>query len=108
MNRVLAEESVPWAVYGTYSSFHIFTNPHGASITADDINAGRCDYAALKDGVRRELVMKLRLAMMLDGVEIFVWPGGPTAAVATDDDLEQTCRALRSALRKLKDEGEIR
>ena len=29
LNAVLAEEGVAWAVYGTYSGFHLFVNPRG-------------------------------------------------------------------------------
>jgi glutamate-1-semialdehyde 2,1-aminomutase len=107
MNRILAEEGVDWVVYGTYSSFHIFTNPKHLSVTPDDLVAGKLDYHGLKGGIRRDLVMKLRLAMMLFGVEIFVWPGGPTSAVHTSEDLERTCEAFGGALRLLKEDGEI-
>src|SRR5205807_1676275 len=33
LNEVFEEERVPWAAYGTFSSFELFTNPEGASIT---------------------------------------------------------------------------
>ena len=41
MNEVLEEEDVKWAVHGSYSGMHIFTNPDGA-----DIVPGRFDAAA--------------------------------------------------------------
>lgn len=107
MNRVLADESVNWVVYGTFSSFHIFTNPKGLSVTPEEMAAGKLDYHAIKGGIRRDLTMRLRQAMMLGGVEIFVWPGGPTSAVHTQTDLEQTCEAFGGALRMLKEEGLI-
>jgi glutamate-1-semialdehyde 2,1-aminomutase len=107
MNRILDEEGIDWVVYGTFSSFHVFTNPNHQAVTADDLVAGKLDYHAIKGGVRRDLVMKLRLAMMLYGVEIFVWPGGPTSAVHTSEDLERTCEAFGGALRLLKEDGEI-
>ena len=46
MNEVLAREGVPWAVYGDYSLFHVFTNPSSL-----DIDAKRFD--PLEDRVRR-------------------------------------------------------
>ncbi|RIK74514.1 MAG: aspartate aminotransferase family protein [Planctomycetota bacterium] len=107
MNRVLADDGVNWVVYGTYSSFHIFTNPKGLSVTPEEIVAGKLDYHAIKGGVRKEVVMRLRQAMMLHGVEIFVWPGGPTSAVHTLADLEQTCEAFAGALKMLKEDGLI-
>jgi glutamate-1-semialdehyde 2,1-aminomutase len=107
MNRVAADEGVNWVVYGTYSSFHIFTNPKGLNVTREGIEAGKLDYHALKGGIRKEVVMRLRQAMMLHGVEIFVWPGGPTSAVHTSADLEQTCEAFAGALKMLKEDGLI-
>ena len=100
LNKVCREAGVPWVVYGTYSGFHIFTNPQGLSLTPDDIHAGRVDYRTIKQ-VDRALTHKLRLAMILGGVEIFSWPGGPTSAVHTDADLERTVDAFRASLQLL-------
>jgi glutamate-1-semialdehyde 2,1-aminomutase len=107
MNRVAVDEGVNWVVYGTYSSFHIFTNPKGLNVTREEIESGKLDYHAIKGGIRKEVVMRLRQAMMLHGVEIFVWPGGPTSAVHTAADLEQTCEAFAGALKMLKEDGLI-
>jgi len=105
--RVLRDEHVPWAVYGTFSGFHIFTNPEQLPITSADIEAGRCDYRVLKAAVSSSLTTKLRLGMLLHGVEIFSWPGGPTSAVHSPEDLEATVDAFRRTLRLLRAEGEI-
>jgi glutamate-1-semialdehyde 2,1-aminomutase len=107
MNEVFREEGVNWCAYGTYSSFHIFTNPEGRDVSPEDLVAGKLDYHAVKGKTSADLVKKLRLAMLLGGTEIFVWPGGPTSAVHTDDDLQQSCDALRGAMRMLKEDGEI-
>ena len=40
LNEVLAEEGVPWAVYGTYSGFHTFLNPRGAKSAASVRSGG--------------------------------------------------------------------
>ena len=107
MNRVLRDARVAWVVYGSFSGFHIFTDPEGRQVTADEINAGKFDYRVLKAPVSRSLLMKLRLGMLIHGVELFSWPGGPTSAVHTDDDLEQTVDAFRRTLKMLRDEGEL-
>lgn len=107
LSRVLRDERVPWAVYGSFSGFHIFTNPQKLDVTAADIEAGKYDYRVLKAAVPRSLATKLRLGMMIHGVEIFSWPGGPTSAVHTDDDLRQTADAFRRTLKMLREEGEI-
>ncbi|HVW37722.1 MAG TPA: aminotransferase class III-fold pyridoxal phosphate-dependent enzyme, partial [Pirellulales bacterium] len=108
LNRVLHDERVNWATYGTFSGFHIFTNPQNLPITAADIDAGKYDYRVLKAKGAPSLGTKLRLGMMNHGVDLFSWPGGPTSAVHTDADLEQTSDAFRRTLRMLKAEGEIR
>ncbi|HET6883527.1 MAG TPA: aspartate aminotransferase family protein [Pirellulales bacterium] len=105
--RTLRDERIEWAVYGSFSGFHIFTNPQKLHITAEDIDACKYDYSMLKAPVSKSLMTKLRLGMMIHGVEIFTWPGGPTSAVHTDDDLKQTVDAFRQTLRMLRDEGEI-
>jgi glutamate-1-semialdehyde 2,1-aminomutase len=106
LNRVLHDEKVPWAVYGTFSGFHIFTNPDRLEITPADIAAGKYDYRVLKKA-NRDLVTKLRLGMLIHGVEIFAWPGGPTSSVHTEDDLQRTAQAFRKTLRMLREEGAI-
>ena len=104
LTAVLEEEKVPWVVYGSFSGFHIYTNPDRLPITAADMAAGKCDYKAPKTAPR-ELSMCLRLSMLVHGVDIFGWPGGPTSAVHTDDDLHQTAKAFRGSLRMLRDAG---
>ena len=101
------EEKVPWIVYGSFSGFHIFTDPTGLRPSAADIDAGKLDHRAFKTPPARSLAVKLRLGMLLHGVDIFSWPGGPTSAAHTDDDLVQTVEALRRTVRMLRDEGEI-
>jgi glutamate-1-semialdehyde 2,1-aminomutase len=107
LNRVLRDERVDWVVYGTFSGFHIFTNPDRMQMTAAEVDAGKFDYRVLKAPASKSLMMKLRLGMMMHGVEIFTWPGGPTSAVHTDDDLHQTVDAMRQTLRMLRVEGEL-
>ena len=38
MNDVLAKKGVPWAVYGTFSSFHVFTNPENLDLTPGNLD----------------------------------------------------------------------
>ncbi|MBI2825573.1 MAG: aspartate aminotransferase family protein [Planctomycetia bacterium] len=107
LNRVLVDEKVPWIVYGTFSGFHIFTNPDGRKITAADIESGQVDYRVFKTPPRPSLATKLRLGMLGHGVEIFSWLGGPTSAVHDEDDLARTVEAFSRTLRLLREEGEI-
>ncbi len=107
LNRAVQHAAVKWAVYGTFSGFHIFTNPQGLDVSAADIEAGRVDCQVLKAPPRRSLAMKLRIGMLLHGVELFSWLGGPTSAVHTEEDLERTVDAFARTLRVLKEEGEV-
>lgn len=104
LRRVLRDEQVPWVVYGTYSGFHIFTNPDRIELTAEAIEAGKCGPQVLKRASKR-LATRLRVAMLVNGVDLFGWPGGPTSAVHGDDELRQTTQAFRASLRALRDES---
>jgi glutamate-1-semialdehyde 2,1-aminomutase len=52
-------------------------------------------------------MQKLRLAMMVNGVDLAMWPGGLTSAVHNDQDRADTAEAFRQSLRMLKREGEL-
>ena len=45
---VLRNERIPWIVYGSFSGFHIYTNPERRPIAVADIENGKIDYRALK------------------------------------------------------------
>jgi glutamate-1-semialdehyde 2,1-aminomutase len=98
LNAVLHDERRDWVVYGSFSGFHIFTNPRHLPITAEEIDSGQHDYRTLK-AVDRQVINNLRLGMLIHGVDIFGWPGGPTSAVHTDEDLQRTVEAFRRTLR---------
>ncbi|HWC91237.1 MAG TPA: aspartate aminotransferase family protein [Pirellulales bacterium] len=104
LSDVLRRNRSSWVVYGTFSGFHLFTNPQRLPLAAEEIESGAVDYRTLKD-VRRELVDNLKLAMLVHGVDLFSWPGGPTSAVHTDDDLARTVAAFESSLACLGEEG---
>ncbi|MDA0262484.1 MAG: hypothetical protein O3A21_09875, partial [Proteobacteria bacterium] len=50
---------------------------------------------------------KLRLAMLVYGVDINGWPGGMISAVNTDDDFDWTVDAFRRAIHDMKEEGDL-
>lgn len=107
LNDVLAEESIPWVVYGSFSGFHVFTNPENLLITAADVDAGKCDYRVLKAPAHPGLLNRFRLGMLVHGVEVFSWPGGPTSAAHGPAELDRTAEAFRKTIRLLKQEGDI-
>ncbi|MBA3516385.1 MAG: aminotransferase class III-fold pyridoxal phosphate-dependent enzyme [Rhizobiales bacterium] len=108
LNNVLVDEGVQWAVYGTFSGFHIFTNAPKLDVDPLSFDASKLDYATLKGTKGAAVPTKLRLAMRVNGVDLSGWPGGPVSAVHDEDDFERTVDAFRGSLRMLKAEGEIR
>ena len=106
LNAVLEDEGVPWAVYGTFSSFHLFMNPRGRAITPSAFAPLTLDYAELKERPPA-LVNKIRLGLLVNGVDIQGWPGGMTSAANTTDDLPVTVDAFRETIRMLRREGEL-
>jgi len=106
LNGVLEAEGIAWAAYGTFSGFHIFTNPKRRAIRPRDFDPLRADVYELKDNPP-EVVQKLRLAMLCHGVDMNGWPGGLVSAVHGPAELAETVAAFRASLRALKEEGEL-
>jgi glutamate-1-semialdehyde 2,1-aminomutase len=106
LNEALAEAGVPWAVYGTFSGFHIFTNPDRRPIRATDFDPLAVPWPELKTR-QGAIVHRLRLAMLLAGVDFNNWPGGFVSAALGEQDLADTVDGFREALRLLKREGDI-
>jgi glutamate-1-semialdehyde 2,1-aminomutase len=110
LNEVLAQEQVPWASYGEFSAFHLFTNPNGRALspgnTAADFDPRALPFDELK-GNAAGVVQKLRLAMILNGVDITGWPGGTIAAVHSDEDLQHTVDAFRESLKMMRAEDAL-
>jgi len=105
MNEVLTDEGVPWAVYGDYSLFHVFTNPHGLAIDPKRFDPLALGFDGLKRSKSAGLANKLRLAMLVAGVDIMGAPGGTVSATHGDREIEQTIDAFRQAVRMIKAEG---
>ncbi len=107
LNDVLRAEGVPWAVYGDYSTFHIFTNPKArADVSPDNFDPLKLGYEELKANAPGA-VQKLRIAMILNGVDIMGWPGGNISAVHTDENRAKTVEAFAESIRMMKAEGDL-
>ena len=105
-NEVLQEMQVPWSAYGEFSGLHVFTNPENRSIQAQHFDALSVPWQELK-GNRSIAVTKLRLAMLINGVEINGWPGGTLSSAHTKADLDFTVDAFRESMNMLRAEGEV-
>jgi len=107
LNRVFAEEGVNWISYGLFGGFHVFLNPNKLKTSREEIESGRFDHPTLRAPVRPVLSMKLRVGVLLHGVDIQPWPGAPISAAHTSEDRERTADAFRQTIRMLREEKEL-
>ena len=103
---MLVDRGVPWAAYGTFSGFHLFMNTSGREIRPDAFNPFEVPFEELKNK-NGPLANKLRLAMLVQGVDLMSWPGGLVSATHGQDEIDQTVAAFDASLAMLRDEGEI-
>ncbi len=107
LNELLAAEELPWAAYGTSSGFHLFTNPNRRdnvrplAFVADDYPGEE-----LKGGDKK-LVARLRLALLVNGVDPSPRLGGFTSATHTGADIADTIAAYREAIGMLRAENDL-
>ena len=106
LNQAIAAERLPWAVYGKSSGFHMFLNPDGLDVAPDRFDPRALGYKALK-AQPAEMVGKLRLAMLANGVDLNPRLGGLLSSSHTGQDVEETTSAFSDALRMLRREGEL-
>ncbi len=106
LNEVLAETGTPWAIYGTFSGFHTFMNPHGRDIDPLDFDPMSCTMDELKSQPKH-LGSRLRVALLVNGVDTNGRIGGFTSSTHTDDDVAEAAAALRASIAMLRAEGEM-
>ena len=106
LNEVFEEMGVNFAAHGTFSGFHIFTNPHNVAIRPTQFDPFDHDAESLR-GNRPGMVQKLRLGLLAHGVDIAGGPGGSISALHEAADVAATVAAFGAALRLLRQEGEI-
>ena len=106
LNQLFEAEEVPWAAYGTYSGFHVFLNPKQRRIVPSEFDPLAIHYDELKQNPP-VLAQKLRIAMLVAGVDITGWPGGMVSAVHDERDVAATIAAFGESIHMLKREGEL-
>ncbi|MBK1865917.1 aspartate aminotransferase family protein [Aestuariivirga sp. YIM B02566] len=90
--------NVPWRVYGQYSSFHILPDaPDGADLSTLPMSL----YA----GRPVKLLQSLRMAMILESVDIASRGSGFLSAIHDEVDIEELGLAMERALLRLKAEN---
>ena len=106
MNAVLAAQGLRWAVYGSSSGFHTFLNPGGLPIEPQAFEPADRDWRTLK-AQPEALARKLRLAMLVNGVDLNPRLGGFLSATHEPQDIDHTVAAFAEALRMVRAEGEL-
>jgi glutamate-1-semialdehyde 2,1-aminomutase len=106
LNEVLEVERAPWAVYGSYSGFHTFLNPRGEKLRPTQFDPATLTLDAVKSQPKA-LANKLRVALLLHGVDVNGRIGGFLSATHTMQDVALTADAFRQSVRMLRQEGEV-
>lgn len=101
LNETLEEQGYTWAVYGTFSEFHVFMNPGEHSVVPTTFNPGDISDVELRTPVP-QMVRDFRLAMLCEGIDLNSRGGGLLSAAHSDEDIESTADAFGRALRRLK------
>ena len=104
LNQVLVDLGIPWAVYGEFSGFFVFTNPDGEKINPLSFNPLQQHYTKLKSSVPG-LVQNLLTCLLNNGVHILPFPGGMVSATHTEDVIAQTTDRFRFALKECLDKS---
>jgi glutamate-1-semialdehyde 2,1-aminomutase len=106
LNAMLTAERLPWAAYGTSSAFHLFTNPARRDITPESFDPYAYGVEELKGG-DKHLVNRLRLALLVNGVDPNPRLGGFTSATHGATDVADIVGAYREAIHMLRVENEL-
>ncbi|MGH8662928.1 MAG: aminotransferase class III-fold pyridoxal phosphate-dependent enzyme, partial [Burkholderiales bacterium] len=106
-NEILEDENVPWAVYGAHSFFNFYTNPDNRPLRPTSFDAHGLPLEWFKSDKRESLLAKMRLGMLVHGIDLKGWRGGIVSAAHTAADIEWTLDAWRKTLRALKAEGDL-
>ncbi len=106
-NEVLAEEGVPWAVYGEHSVIHFFTNPQGMAVDPLRWTPEGQQAALMAGEPRGELMKKLYLALVTAGIDPKGARGAILSSVHGPEEIAEATESWRQAIRALKQEAEL-
>ena len=106
LNELLTAERVNWAVYGTTSGFHLFMNPQNRTILPATFDPFEASFEELKSPPQHT-INRMRLAMLVNGVDLNPRLGGFTSCTHTTADVDATVAAFRESLHMLRAENEL-
>ena len=106
VNQAFAEAEVPWALYGTFSGFHLFMNAGGRAVDPLAFDPLDCSMEELKSQPA-QLASRLRVALLVHGIDTNGRIGGFLSSTHTDDDVAEAAAGFSGAVAMLRAEGEI-
>jgi glutamate-1-semialdehyde 2,1-aminomutase len=106
LNELFAAERVPWVAYGSFSGFSLFLNPQQRSLAPSRFDASAIPWQELTAG-SKALAQRMRLALLVNGVDVNSRLGGFISATHGPDELAATVAGFRGALAMLREEGEL-
>jgi glutamate-1-semialdehyde 2,1-aminomutase len=107
LNQVLADLKLDWAVYGSYSGFHLFTNSQNRGIDPLSFEPAAIPFSELTEN-DTNILAPLRLALLLNGVDTSPRFSGFLSASHSNAEIDQTAAAFRRALELLIEEGIVK
>jgi glutamate-1-semialdehyde 2,1-aminomutase len=108
LNEVLEEERVKWAVHGSYSGMHIYTNSEGTDLKPSRFDAAGFIQKMLAKPRGEGVARQVRLGLLVNGVDMNTGPSGWISAMHGEEEMAISVDALRATVRALKREGVIR
>ena len=106
LNGVLKDKRVPWAIYGSYSLFHLFVQAERPVADPFAFDPLAIPAVVMKDRPK-ELIRKLRLAMLVNGVDLNPGCGGLLSATHGTAEIEATVAAFAESIAMLRRAGDI-
>ncbi len=100
LNDGFASAGVAWAAYGQQANFFVYLNAGGLSIDPKNFDPLSVPYQDLKTKPPG-LMNKLRLALLIGGVDINGAGAGVISATHDGDDMDQTVAAFEAAVAML-------
>ena len=104
IREILVQTDTPWGVYGEWSVVHLFTNPQGLPLNPANFDPLTWPLHALKEK-SATLMNRLRLAMLVNGVDTGGWPIGVVSSAHDETAIAHTLDAFRESLSMLRVEA---
>ena len=106
LNNLFEEESLPWAYYGEFSDFHLFVNPMNRPLKPSQFDANEPGFDEYREKPL-ELLTRLRMALLLEGVDLNRHCTGFMSAAHTEADVARALSAYGRAIYRVKQEVNI-